>query len=76
MIQKLQEDKIKLQKEIINFKNIDNNELEKLKQDLDKKEQEINSVNEEKEKIFNELQSLYNSKRFKIVNNIAKILKK
>lgn len=76
VIQKLQEDKIKLQKEIINFKNIDNNELEKLKQDLDKKEQEINSVNEEKEKIFNELQSLYNSKRFKIVNNIAKILKK
>lgn len=76
VIQKLQEDKIKLQKEIINFKNIDNNELEKLKQDLDKKEQEIKSVNEEKEKIFNELQSLYNSKRFKIVNNIAKILKK
>ena len=76
VIQKLQEDKIKLQKEIIDFKNIDNNELEKLKQDLDKKEQEIKSVNEEKEKIFNELQSLYNSKRFKIVNNIAKILKK
>ena len=76
VIQKLQEDKIKLQKEIINFKNIDNNELEKLKQDLDKKEQEIKRVNEEKEKIFNELQSLYNSKRFKIVNNIAKILKK
>lgn len=76
VIQKLQEDKIKLQKEIINFKNIDNNELEKLKQDLDKKGQEIKNVNEEKEKIFNELQSLYNSKRFKIVNNIAKILKK
>lgn len=76
VIQKLQEDKIKLQKEIIDFKNIDNNELEKLKQDLDKKEQEIKSVNEEKEKIFNELQSVYNSKRFKIVNGIAKILRK
>ena len=76
LIQKLQEDKLELEKEILNLKNIDNNELEKLKQDLDKKEQEIKSVNEEKEKIFNELQSLYNSKRFKIVNNIAKILKK
>ena len=76
LIQKLQEDKSELEKEILNLKNIDNNELEKLKQDLDTKAQELKNVQEEKEKIFNELQSVYNSKRFKIVNGIAKILRK
>ena len=76
LIQKLQEDKLELEKEILNLKNIDNNELEKLKQDLDTKAQELKNVQEEKEKIFNELQSVYNSKRFKIVNGIAKILRK
>ena len=76
LIQKLQNDKLKLEKEILNLKNIDNNELEKLKQDLDAKTQELKNVQEEKEKLFNELQSVYNSKRFKIVNNIAKMLKK
>ena len=76
LIQKLQEDKLELEKEILNLKNIDNNELEKLKQDLDTKAQELKNVQEEKEKIFNELQNVYNSKRFKIVNGIAKILRK
>ena len=76
LIQKLQNDKLELEKEILNLKNIDNNELEKLKQDLDTKAQELKNVQEEKEKIFKELQSVYNSKRFKIVNGIAKILRK
>ena len=76
LIQKLQEDKLELEKEILNLKNIDNNELEKLKQELDTKAQELKNVQKEKEKIFKELQSVYNSKRFKIVNGIAKILRK
>lgn len=76
IIQKLQKDKLELEKEIINLKNIDNNEFEKLKQDLDVKVQELKNVQEEKEKIFKELESVYNSKRFKLVNKFAKILKK
>lgn len=72
LVQKLQNDKIELE----NKKNIDNNEVKKLKEELEVKSKEIENVREEKEKIYKELQSLYNSKRFKIVNNLAKILKK
>ena len=79
LIQKLQKDKIELEKENLDLKNVDNNELkqlEKLKKEFDNNKEELNKIKTEKEEIYNELQCVYNSKRFKIVNSIAKMLKK
>ena len=79
LIQILQKDKTELEKENLDLKNMDNNELkqlEKLKKDLEDNKEELNKIKTEKEEIYNELQCVYNSKRFKIVNGIAKMLKK
>lgn len=79
LIQILQKDKTELEKENLDLKNMDNNELkqlEKLKKDLEDNKAELNKIKAEKEEIYKELQSVYNSKRFKLVNNLAKIIKK
>lgn len=79
LIQKIQNEKTELEKEITQLKNIDKNELkelEKLKKEFEDNKEELKKIKVEKEEIYKELQSVYNSKRFKIVNNLAKILKK
>lgn len=79
LIQKIQNEKTELEKEITQLKNIDNNELkelDKLRKDLEDNKAELNKIKAEKEEIYKELQSVYNSKRFKLVNNLAKIIKK
>jgi len=79
LIQKIQNEKTELEKEITQLKNIDKNELkelEKLKKEFEDNKEELKKIKTEKEEIYNELQCVYNSKRFKIVNSIAKMLKK
>ena len=79
LIQKIQNEKTELEKEITQLKNIDKNELkelEKLKKEFEDNKEELKKIKTEKEEIYNELQCVYNSKRFKIVNGIAKMLKK
>ncbi len=79
LIQKIQNEKTELEKEITQLKNIDKNELkelDKLRKDLEDNKAELNKIKEKKEEIYKELQSVYNSKRFKLVNNLAKIIKK
>ena len=79
LIQKIQNDRTELKNEITQLKNIDNNELkelEKLKKEFEDNKEELKKIKVEKEEIYKELQSVYNSKRFKLVNNLAKILKK
>ena len=54
-------------------------DLENLKKETEEKNiqynKEIERIKSENDKNFQELQSLYNSKRFKIVNKIANIVK-
>lgn len=79
LIQKIQNEKTELEKEITQLKNIDKNELkelEKLKKEFEDNKEELKKIKVEKAEIYKELQSVYNSKRFKIVNGIAKMLKK
>lgn len=52
------------------------NELDKAKYEIEEYKNKYNGEKKEKEKIFEELQNVYNSKRFKIVNKMANIIRK
>ena len=52
------------------------NELDKAKYEIEEYKNKYNNEKKEKEKIFEELQNVYNSKRFKIVNKMANIIRK
>lgn len=72
LIEKLQMEKMKLEEDEISENTEEKN---KIKKELIEKEKELELLKEENDKNFQELQSLYNSKRFKIVNKIANIVK-
>lgn len=76
LIEKMQIEKINLQ-EKLNQKqeNESNKQIEELQAKLEQMQIELERIKIENDKNFQELQSLYNSKRFKIVNKIANIVK-
>ena len=76
LIEKMQIEKITLE-EKLNQKqeNESNKQIEELQAKLEQMQIELERIKSENNKNFQELQSLYNSKRFKIVNKIANIVK-
>lgn len=68
LIEKLQNKNIELQEKIPKIN-------EKLNGELEKANKELEETKKQSEEILKELQSVYNSKRFKIVNKIANIVK-
>lgn len=76
LIEKMQIEKINLE-EKLNQKqeNESNKQIEELQAKLEQMQIELERIKSENNKNFQELQSLYNSKRFKIVNKIANIVK-
>lgn len=76
LIVKMQIEKITLEEKLNQKQESESNkQIEELQAKLEQMQLELERIKSENDKNFQELQSLYNSKRFKIVNKIANIVK-
>lgn len=76
LIEKMQIEKITLEEKLNQKQESGSNrQIEELQAKLEQMQIELERIKIENDKNFQELQSLYNSKRFKIVNKIANIVK-
>ena len=76
LIVKMQIEKITLEEKLNKKQESESNkQIEELQAKLEQMQLELERIKIENDKNFQELQSLYNSKRFKIVNKIANIVK-